>query len=404
MIDPTLRKKNIIMFDGIAFHGGSKVATQNIVTQLSEQGFTIHVLTRDPESWKGSNTIPHGFTEFGYLAAQENGLAFYFKHLWISLFLFALVMRCGRGTSLMGTSGPGIDLAVYFVGYCCALPIIQFVHGPVAASRTIGRCLMIANLIIYLPSAMDSITIALKNLLSPSALKKELSRSAYIIMKNGIAEENWPSPSTSDFTKPHVFWAASLLRWKGVSILSGALSRFDQHQVPHTTLCYINPKSTRHEISRLPLHIFRLHKRENPENLDDLRSLCNIFVSTAHKEPFGLSILEAMAAGLCIVIPNDGAYWDTVLVDGESCIKYRPGDSVDLYTKLHFLEMNIDKAKHLATASQAIAAEYKAAETYKPVISSITHMIKHPNVARRHFHSGRVEKNHANRKQKAGMQ
>lgn len=404
MIDPTLCRKKIIMLDGIAYHGGSKVATRNIVAQLSEQGFTVHVLTRDPESWKGSNTIPHGFTEFKCLDTQENGIAFYLKHLWISLFVFALVIRCGRGTSLMGTSGPGVDLAVYFVGYCCGLSIIQFVHGPVAASRTIGRCLMAANLIIYLPSAMDSIKKSLTMVISPSALKKELSRNAYIIMKNGISEENWPSPSTNDFTKPHVFWAASLLRWKGVSILSGALSRFDQHQVPYTTLCYINPKSTRHEISRLPLHIFRLHRKENPDNLDDLRSLCNIFVSTAHKEPFGLSILEAMAAGLCIVIPNDGAYWDTILVDGENCIKYRPGDSVDLYAKLNFLKMNIDKAKHLAQASQVIATEYKAAETYKPVISSITRLIKDTNSSRRYLHAGRIEKSLRNRKQKAGNQ
>ncbi len=404
MIDPTLPRKKIILFDGIAYHGGSKVATRNIVAQLSELGFTIHVLTRDPASWKGSNAIPHCFAEFRCLASQEDGVAFYLKHLWISLFILALVMRCGRGTSLMGTSGPGVDLSVYFVGYCFSLPIIQFVHGPVSASRTIGRCLTIANLIIYLPSSMDSIKNALKTVIPPSVLKKELSRSAYIIMKNGIAEENWPSPSTSDFTKPHVFWAASLLRWKGISILSGALSRFDQHQVPYTTLCYINPKSTRHEISRLPLHIYRLRRRENPENLDDLRSACNIFVSTANMEPFGLSILEAMAAGLCIVIPNDGAYWDTILVDGESCIKYRPGDSVDLYAKLHFLKKNIAKAKSLANASQAISLQYKAAETYKPVVSGIAHLIKHADVSRRYLHTGRLEKNLRNDRQKAGLQ
>ncbi|MEI8597440.1 glycosyltransferase [Vibrio sp. M60_M31a] len=120
------------------------------------------------------------------------------------------------------------------------------------------------------------------------------------------------------------FWAASLLKWKGLETLIKASKRAAISQSVVLNVCYIRPVDTCLPISNAPVLLSHTIWYEDPENLDDIRSQSNIFVSTSCNEPFGLSILEALAAGMCVVIPSDGAYWDKTLTHNENCIKYQP--------------------------------------------------------------------------------
>ncbi|MFL0805339.1 MAG: glycosyltransferase family 4 protein [Agarilytica sp.] len=369
------KRKHLVLFDGISFNGGSKVATQNIISQLKISKENIHIVTRDPDSWRNQGLSIHGYSEFKCLEKAEHGMLFYLKHVWIALRVMALIVMLRGRITLMGASGPGVDMAIYLVKTLLGSPVIQLVHGPVAKSKTICRCFCLADQVLYLPSTLDSIRTSLSTQLRENEVNMEVQRSAYQTMNNGISDAQWPSKTKNKFDAPHVFWAASLLRWKGINVLAGALSRFNQDITPPTTLCYINPNTTNHEISTLPLHIHRLELYENPENLDKLRAQCNIFISTSKKEPFGLSILEAMAAGLCIVIPRDGAFWDKILKDGVDCIKYAPNDSVDLYAKLLYLQKNIGEAKTLSEKSVLIAQNYRAEETYKPILFNMNKLV-----------------------------
>ncbi|MBF4438182.1 glycosyltransferase, partial [Vibrio anguillarum] len=60
-----------------------------------------------------------------------------------------------------------------------------------------------------------------------------------------------------------------------------------------------------------------------------------LFVSTSQQEPFGLSILEALAAGMCVIIPEDNAYWDSLLTHELNCLKYAANDVSSLAETLH---------------------------------------------------------------------
>ena len=105
--------------------------------------------------------------------------------------------------------------------------------------------------------------------------------------------------------------------------------------------------------------------------------MCGIFVSTSMNEPFGLSILEAMAAGLCVVLPADGAWWDQHLIDGVDCIKYQPNDPDDLARALMELNTRPDLVTRLGGNARLHAiSQYNAMDTYQGVIKQIECMLE----------------------------
>lgn len=244
-----------------------------------------------------------------WLAQQEQGIAYFLSHLWIAFFVLITRLRLGRIDVALGASGPGVDLALYLVKPLLGFRIVQLVHGPVARSRTI-RCQVV---------------------------------------------------------RPVIFWEALLLKWKGLDTLLQAARTVDVENRPPTHICYIRPKKTALPVSLAPVVLEAVCWHEAPKDLDQLRAEANIFVSTSECEPFGLSILEAMAAGHCVVIPADGAYWDRILKQGVDCLKYRPGDSADLAGKLDFLNNNLAQIKRLGEAAFKVASQYRASQCYAPI-------------------------------------
>lgn len=359
-------ERNILIIDPTPFSGGSKIATENILRLLDPERTNIYVLTADSQSWGWSYLKRLSLYQPRWLATKSQGIPYFLRHFIIALNIIHARLRHGRFETCVGASGPGVDLAIYLVRPLLRFNIVQLIHGPVAQSRTIGRCLRIANEVHYLESARRSLVSALATI---SNDLENLPAPRFQVMENGLPDHNWPTRCQTD--RAVIFWAASLLRWKGLETLIASLDNIDAQERPDTHICFIRPQNTTLPISNAPINMQAVHWHEDPEHLDDLRAKANIFVSTSKNEPFGLSILEAMASGHCVLIPADGAYWDHVLEDGVNCLKYYPEDPVDLAHKILLLKDNLSLLRKIGAAAAKLARSYRAETRYSKIKTAL---------------------------------
>jgi len=368
-------KRHLIVIDPTAFSGGSKVATENILRLLDTEQTRITILTADAHSWHLPLFKRVRLYQPRWLANKEQGIAYFLRHICIALNLLALRLRFGRFDMALGASGPGVDLALYLLKPILGIKIIQLIHGPVAQSNTIARSLMQADEVHYLESCQDSLAATLSRL---TDTPQKTMPSHFHIMQNGLSLHTWPTACQTLY--PVIFWAASLLKWKGLETLLAALNKIEPECRPATHICYIKPQHTQLDISPAPVELELVHWYENPINIDQIRASTNIFISTSSNEPFGFSILEAMAAGLCILIPADGAYWDRTLTNNVDCIKYRAGDADDLAQKLLMLSQNMKRVTELGGRAAKMALNYQAHKQYAHLKKSLTEITISPDV------------------------
>ncbi|WP_260258415.1 glycosyltransferase family 4 protein [Vibrio intestinalis] len=378
-----MAKLHNLIFDPIPFKGGSKIATSDALSQCNRENVHFTVLTVDPNYWAQSALIKeHDVTvlklrSIPWLNRRYHGLAYWLNQAFFSLIVLLIMLRIPKVDALIGASGPGIDMPLYLVKWLTKVPVFQFVHGNVASSRSIGWCFTQVEGVFYLPSTKHSIRLALRAYLSQTLRLDDvtaientyLSNRNFIQFVNGISAERWPTQSHSHF--PVCFWAASLLKWKGLELLVNALRYSHQIQPIASHICFIKPQNSAVETSIAPVVLKHTKWHQDPPNLDEIRAQCNIFISTSHKEPFGLSILEALAAGMCVVIPQDGSYWDGRLTDGVNCVKYQPLDFQSLSRAILSIYKDASKLKVLRRNALEIAKEYRAEATYRAISASI---------------------------------
>ncbi|WP_117233930.1 glycosyltransferase family 4 protein [Vibrio maerlii] len=383
-----MNKNACIVFDPIPFEGGSKVATRHMLEVSGETRF--HILTSDTKSWnkwldraptKRSVVLIHSLLCPQFLIKQSSGWGYWVKQIVLMLNIVGLWLKLSSRSQFNSTSkrivslntlllisGPGVDLAGYLFSALTrkilSIKIIQCIHGPVFGSRVVSWCLKQGHQTFYLPSSKSSI-----NTLLSKQKDKDLPE-YFVPFTNGIPESHWPSVRNSDsnnFSTLKLFWAASLLKWKGLDLLIQAHHLTSKQTLLSTSVCYIKPQNSYVEQSEAPQLVRDIKWFEEPENLDEIRANCDVFVSTSHSEPFGLSVLESMAAGLLVVIPRDGAYWDKTLTDHQNCVKYVPNDVESLAKALVEIAQHRDQYQSIARHGYKLAKTYTAKRCYQQI-------------------------------------
>ncbi|MGI2935705.1 glycosyltransferase family 4 protein [Vibrio diabolicus] len=361
--------KRVLMFDAIPMQGGSKIANAELLKQCDKLNVIGYLLTTNPEHWEPllSDTPRVQIIKIKPSPlSSTHGLTYWLMNAYYFIQLIFACMKLPKIDSFLGLSCPSNDMPLYLLRLISKKPVVQMVHGPIGRSRSSGYCLVKASAIYYLANTRESMLEALQVYLKTEKPATErywcgLNSSTFV---NGLSRDRWPKQANPISNR--VFWAASLLKWKNIDLFLDALT-LDKTKEIKSTVCYIKPNVAGVEYSTPDFTTKGVEWHECPDNLDDLRSQCGVFVSTSVNEPFGLSILEALAAGMCIVIPHDDSYWDRVLTHGRNCIKYTPNNVASLHNAIRLLNESPWMKVTMGIEALNVSQLYTAERCYLPI-------------------------------------
>lgn len=356
-----------MIFDPIDFRGGSKVVVETIFNEFPADYKQSLVLSNDPLSWNSSCFKRRSHWLPQALVASVHGVRFFIKHIIYAISILCSLLRTPSISVVIATSGPGIDLGLYFAKWCLmpfrSLKLIQFIQGPVAESGISAKCLKQADKVFYLENTRADLQRLSEKVGDVLCIQHN---NKYQPLKNGLASSSWPSISSHQENR--IFWAASNLKWKGLDLLLDVLRELNYPEVTvQADICFIRADNQGMAVSEVNQSIQGVNWHEMPDNLDQIRQNSCLFISTSTLEPFGLSILEAMAAGLCVLIPSDGAYWDQRLEHGVNCIKYQPNDVACLRDTVKELLKDSTYIKTIGLGAKEKADDYRACRRYNNV-------------------------------------
>ena len=165
-----------------------------------------------------------------------------------------------------------------------------------------------------------------------------------------------------------MLWAASLVHWKGANLALDAHARLGAHASP-MRLCYLPAAGTEDADSLPEPAPSGVTYHRDPRDLDAIRASCDVFVHTSLRpEPFGRSVLEAMAAGLCVVVPDDMS--SELVRHGETGLVYGARDVDALTEALRVATTDHELAWALGEAAARHSVELGArAEAFAPVLA-----------------------------------
>ncbi|REL28007.1 glycosyltransferase [Thalassotalea euphylliae] len=370
-------KKRMLVFDPVAYFGGSKQVAKRLLAQLPRD-IEVWVTTNDVATWQGEAVHCYQLSTPSWLRDKKYGIPFYLKHMCYALQLMRLNKEAGGFERIVGLSGPTVDFALAILQCCKQSNLVQLVQGPVPNSRSAGFGLSRATRIFSLTSALPTVKLAITRFVNSTIVgKKAVPTSAIEEFTNAIERSDIKVHQRSK--KVEILWSASLVKWKRLDVLLEAIKvlrttyRLTEFSV---NVCYIKPPAG--EPKCIDLEAIKAHLPDNvrlfeqPDNLAELRARSSIFVSTAEQEPFGLAILEALAAKLAVVLPRDGAYWDKTLVDGKNCAKYQPLSPLALAQCLARLIHNPKGCHRIAIKGRLKSKHYRATQCYSQITKALS--------------------------------
>jgi glycogen(starch) synthase len=199
------------------------------------------------------------------------------------------------------------------------------------------------------------------------------------LQAGGLRSKNWEQipwgvdtevfHPAEQMPRGNILFTGQVAEHKGVHLLIEALSRLvSRHRPLQLHLTIAGPLFDKDYKSRLDALVLEkglsahvtFAGRVERTDLPDLYRRHSIYVfPSLWEEPMGIGVLEAMASGLAVVCSGTGGSGE-LFEDGQSGLKFRNGDPIDLANKINFLLTNFeDSAKISQQAVEVCLLKYR---------------------------------------------
>jgi glycosyltransferase involved in cell wall biosynthesis len=332
--------------------GGSITSLGALAPFLVRSGWRVEVAALQPEGWEGQGISPQLLPRRG---ERIQGAGYFVREVTRAFDLRTLARRLRPGV-LLANNGPTANLATHVAGWSLGLPVAQYVRGPFPESGLAGRVLR---------SAAGVFTVGDEC----TAMAKAAGCRGAVQIEEGLDPDRWPAsrePLARDW-----LWSSALVGWKGLPLLLDAFRALGGAG-PRLHVCYATLPAGHPDALEPPAHVppgVALHR--SPADLDAVRSRCLVYLHTALRpEPFGRSLLEAMAAGLCPIVPDAGTPGRLVR-HLENGISYPAGSASGLELAMRQAASDPALCARLGSRAAVDALAFRSDEVFQPVLAGL---------------------------------
>lgn len=344
--------------------GGMENCVVQIAEKLVDKGYPVSVYTSD--IGYSRSTAPDSKARVHYLKALE------FAHTPIMLTLFFRLLTLPRHVLIhIHVSQAYSPEIVYLVSKLRRIPYIAHIHLDVDASGPFGFLL-----VTYKKLFLKRVLQAAEKIICLSEPQKKLIAAKYrlplesiVVIPNGVSEKYFIAEKKGENTVPHLLFVGRLAPQKNLSLLIGAVAQMQTN----VFLDIVGEGESRKDVEALirkyGLQNVKLHGKKTGEELIECYKLADIFVLPSFKEGFSLAMLEALAAGLPVIV-SDSSEMRHIL--GECGILIQNPDATNYAKALDALLSNKDTMQKLSELSRQKARSY----SWENVLNSIEDVYK----------------------------
>lgn len=351
--------------------GGAQIAAENLARELVNSGHQVTVITK---RFSRTKTASQRNYSVKYLFSLPKDLLQELT-LFVSLFVKFLLNKYDAV----------LAVNLYPTGYICTklkrLMNLNLVLRPIGIDVQIDQEMGYG---LRLNHRLDKkIKYTLKNcsymIVTSEMMKREVislgtpSESVHVI-PNGVSIKKYQDVLPLKREAPYILTLARLEKKKGIDILIKAFEKLSLNKkCPDLVIAGDGPerKALENLTTDLSLSdkIRFLGNVIGKEKLE-LFSGCDFFVCPSRYEPFGITNLEAMAAGKAVIAANvDGI--PEVVMDGYNGLLFEAGNHKSLLEKLQEITQKNDLKKRLENGARKFIKNYNwdiIAERYLRVI------------------------------------